>query len=82
MLCHGSITRSAITHAQRLPGTGPRPPVSKQRMRKAGLALLVVSVGCASAPINKLDVAALAQADARIREGCYDCLLERAVELE
>ena len=44
-------------------------------MRKV-LALLVLSVACASAPINKLDVAALALADARIREGCYDCLLE------
>lgn len=45
-------------------------------MRHGWLAVLVVSLGCASAPIKKQDVPALAQADARVLEGCYDCLLE------
>ena len=41
--------------------------------------LLLVAVGaaaCASAPIRKQDQSLLAQADARVLEGCYDCLIE------
>ena len=48
------------------------------RMRKAWVVLAVVMVGalgaCASAPLKKADLAALALADARELEGCYDCL--------
>jgi tetratricopeptide (TPR) repeat protein len=48
------------------------------RMRKAWVVLAVVMVGalgaCASAPLKKADLAALAIADARELEGCYDCL--------
>lgn len=45
-------------------------------MRGAGLALILVSVACASAPIRKADQVSLAAADARVLEGCYTCLLE------
>jgi tetratricopeptide (TPR) repeat protein len=45
-------------------------------MRWALVLLVVVSVGCASAPIRKQDGPILDQADARVREGCYDCLIE------
>ena len=44
-------------------------------MRRVWLAVIVLAAGCASAPIKKADVAALATADAKVREGCYDCLL-------
>jgi tetratricopeptide (TPR) repeat protein len=37
---------------------------------------LALSAGCASAPIRKADVAALEDADRKILQGCYDCLLE------
>jgi tetratricopeptide (TPR) repeat protein len=49
-------------------------------MRKAWVILAVGSAGllgaCASAPLKKADLAALTGADARVLEGCYDCLLE------
>jgi hypothetical protein len=50
------------------------------RMRKAWVVLAVVIAGaagaCASAPLKKADLAALAIADAHEFEGCYDCLVE------
>ena len=45
-------------------------------MRRIWLAAIVVSIGCASAPIRKQDQVALGNADALVRQGCYDCLLE------
>jgi tetratricopeptide (TPR) repeat protein len=49
-------------------------------MHKAWLILAVamggVPAACASAPLKKADLAALAIADAREFEGCYDCLIE------
>ncbi len=45
-------------------------------MRHHGLAVLVLCVGCASAPIKKPDLLALDQADALVLQGCYDCLIE------
>ncbi|HUL74451.1 MAG TPA: hypothetical protein VLT86_15190 [Vicinamibacterales bacterium] len=45
-------------------------------MRKAWLAALVVSAACASTPIKKADLAALAAADAQVLQGCFDCLQE------
>ena len=45
-------------------------------MRRWLLAAVVVSSSCASVPIKKADAIALADADARVREGCYDCLIE------
>jgi tetratricopeptide (TPR) repeat protein len=49
-------------------------------MRVLSAAVLLVMCGCASAPVKKADLAALADADALVLQGCYDCLLEaRAV---
>jgi tetratricopeptide (TPR) repeat protein len=45
-------------------------------MRRAWLALLVAVVACKSAPLKDADMAALAVADARVLDGCYDCLIE------
>jgi tetratricopeptide (TPR) repeat protein len=45
-------------------------------MRKLGVLVLLVSAGCASAPIKKADAASLVLADTRMLEGCYTCLLE------
>jgi len=49
-------------------------------MRKAWVVLAVgiagVPAACASAPLKKADLAALALADTRVLEGCYDCLIE------
>jgi tetratricopeptide (TPR) repeat protein len=45
-------------------------------MRKLWLAAVLLSVGCAGAPIKKPDLAALAEADALVLQGCYDCLLD------
>jgi hypothetical protein len=45
-------------------------------MRRLGLVLGVLSIGCASAPIRKQDRVSLGRADALVLEGCYDCLLE------
>ena len=45
-------------------------------MSRAWIAALVVSAACASAPIKKPDALALDQADALVRQGCYDCLTE------
>ena len=45
-------------------------------MRRLWLAAVLVSVGCASAPIRKQDQVALGNADALVLQGCYDCLLE------
>lgn len=40
------------------------------------LSIACASVSCASAPIKKADVPALAAADALVLQGCYDCLIE------
>jgi len=45
-------------------------------MRRLGLAALLLCTACASAPIKKPDQLALDQADALVRQGCYDCLLD------
>src|SRR5688572_30669511 len=45
-------------------------------MRRLAALLLLVSAGCASAPIKKTDAASLVVADTRLLEGCYSCLLE------
>ena len=45
-------------------------------MRKLWLAGLVVSLGCASAPLKPPDLAELDKADALVLQGCYDCLIE------
>ena len=45
-------------------------------MRKLGVLLLLVSAGCASAPIKKADELSLVQAQTRVLEGCYRCLIE------
>jgi tetratricopeptide (TPR) repeat protein len=46
-------------------------------MRRTLVALVIVAAaGCASAPLKKPDVAALANADALVLQGCYDCMLE------
>ncbi len=49
-------------------------------MRRFWLASVVTAVayasGCASTPIKKADVPALANADALVLQGCYDCLLD------
>jgi tetratricopeptide (TPR) repeat protein len=45
-------------------------------MRRWLLAAVLVSSSCASVPIKKADALALADADARVLEGCYDCLIE------
>jgi tetratricopeptide (TPR) repeat protein len=45
-------------------------------MRRLWLLAPALAIGCASAPIKKADLTALARADARVLEGCYDCLLE------
>lgn len=45
-------------------------------MRKLAALLLLVSAGCASAPIKKADAASLVVADTRVLEGCYTCLIE------
>jgi tetratricopeptide (TPR) repeat protein len=42
----------------------------------AAVLLLVVSAGCASAPRKRADIAASAAADALVRQGCYECLVE------
>ena len=40
----------------------------------ATTALSLLSLGCASAQIRKANELALARADARVLEGCYECL--------
>lgn len=45
-------------------------------MRRACLAVVLLSVACASAPIRKADQASLVTADGRVQEGCYTCLVE------
>ena len=40
------------------------------------LVLLGLAAGCASTPVKKQDLPALARADALVLDGCYDCLLE------
>ncbi len=45
-------------------------------MRRLWLGALLLCTACASAPIKKPDLLALDQADALVRQGCYDCLLE------
>ncbi len=44
-------------------------------MQRAWLAVLTLSLGCASLPIRPPDAAALAEADRQVLDGCYDCLL-------
>ena len=50
--------------------------VSNRGMRRVWLGAVLVSAACASAPIKKPEQVALDQADALVRQGCYDCLLE------
>ena len=45
-------------------------------MRGLAVLILLVSAGCASAPIKKADAASLVVAETRLLEGCYSCLLE------
>src|SRR5688572_11002335 len=45
-------------------------------MRRLAALILLVSAGCASAPIKKTDAASLVVAETRMLEGCYSCLLE------
>ena len=47
-------------------------------MRRVWLALVAFALGCASAPpkASILRPAQLAEADAKVLQGCYDCLLE------
>lgn len=45
-------------------------------MRRACLAVVLLSVACASAPIRTADQASLVTADGRVQEGCYTCLIE------
>lgn len=46
------------------------------RITAVVLALGLVSVACASAPIRKADLALVTTADGRVLEGCYSCLTE------
>jgi len=45
-------------------------------LRAAVFAWMGLSLGCASARIRKANALALAAADTRVLEGCYDCLAE------
>jgi tetratricopeptide (TPR) repeat protein len=54
----------------------PRGSGVERAMRRWWVAWLVVSATCASAPLRDPDLARLAQADALVRAGCYDCLLD------
>jgi tetratricopeptide (TPR) repeat protein len=45
-------------------------------MRKLAALSLLLTAGCASAPIKKADQASLVVAETRVLEGCYTCLLE------
>ncbi|MEO6223579.1 MAG: hypothetical protein ABIP90_10020 [Vicinamibacterales bacterium] len=45
-------------------------------MRRLAVLILLVSAGCASAPIRRADQASLMVAETRLLEGCYVCLLE------
>jgi len=46
------------------------------RVALAGLGCALVMGGCASARLRPADVASLAAADALVRQGCYECLVE------
>jgi tetratricopeptide (TPR) repeat protein len=43
---------------------------------RTGLVALLLVTGCASTPLRQTDLARLGAADARVREGCYRCLVE------
>jgi hypothetical protein len=45
-------------------------------MRLSAFFALALAAGCASTPIKKADLPDLARADARVLDGCYDCLIE------
>ncbi len=45
-------------------------------MRGFAVLILLVSAGCASAPIRRADQASLVVAETRVLEGCYACLVE------
>ena len=56
---------------------------SRLRWRTASMvALTVSSLGCASARIRRDNAIALMNADARVLEGCYDCLRDARVVYE
>jgi tetratricopeptide (TPR) repeat protein len=57
-------------------GAIPRQPVSYPTVRTLVLALLLASLGCASATLKRSDERAVARADALVGEGCYTCLIE------
>jgi len=40
------------------------------------LLCLLLAAGCASAPPKKIDLTPLTEADAKVLQGCYDCLIE------
>src|SRR5215217_7608723 len=48
-------------------------------LRATVFAWMGLSLGCASARIRKANALALAAADTRVLEGCYDCLQEARV---
>lgn len=73
-----SVDRGAPA-SERVGGCAGARPHARTRRRLLWLAALVVSLGCASAPIRKADLAALSAADAQVLAGCYDCLLEAHV---
>src|SRR4051794_28788117 len=54
----------------------PRARVRRRALwlRAAMFAWMGLSLGCASARIRKANALALAAADTRVLEGCYDCL--------
>ena len=45
-------------------------------MRRLCLAGLLLASACASSPLKPADATALVEADAKVLQGCYDCLLE------
>jgi tetratricopeptide (TPR) repeat protein len=45
-------------------------------MRRMLALAVTLAAGCASAPVRKADVTALANADLLVLQGCYDCFLE------
>jgi tetratricopeptide (TPR) repeat protein len=51
-------------------------------MRRLWLLLILLPGACASEPIKKIDLTALAAADAQVLQGCYDCLLEARATYE
>ena len=51
-------------------------------MRRLWWLALLLLPACASEPIKKVDLSALADADAQVLQGCYDCLLDARATYE